>query len=114
MKYLIIVLAFLMRPFYKAAEEAKHNVAKEGALFYVRDVQRMDDHLKKFAVSCAEESQNEMRLELKKYINDVFQHEKEELRDWLHETIDKRMEVQDLAVQTLLTDLRKQLKLEVG
>lgn len=114
MRIFIKILAFIISPFIKAAEEAKHGVAKEGALFYIRDIKEMDQHLKDFAVTCANESRNELSLESKKYIETLWQTEKQELREWLDETIDKRIENQDEALEQLITDFRNQFESKKG
>ena len=90
-KAIIGFFAWLIKPFYEIHQAAKKNAVAEGALFYIHDVAKTDRMLQQFAEQAAVGARNALKIEMEKYIDTLWTHEKEEVREHLMETLDKRL-----------------------
>ena len=88
---IIKAIAWLIRPLYLIHSTAYHGAASKGALFYVNDLaeyrQIMLDTIRQLSI----DTNNELKIHLEEYIEKMWQHEKQELTDWLDNTVNDRI-----------------------
>lgn len=89
MNWLTNIMVFFIAPIYAIHSKCMHQVASEGAIFYIEDIDELKAMILSICTNLNRDSQQHTVATVMSNNKKLIEQEQDDLRDWITEEVDR-------------------------